>query len=135
MQKAMLKAGLITPELYQALTVSQVEEERRRSANAMRSTARNQTPNLTKLEGCTSVGEFRSIARELLVENPERISDVLRLAHLLRESDGGKRLIWQLFQIRDYCIQTSDANARLLFVRRALRRAGGLGSKGNPVGE
>lgn len=133
MREAILKAGLVTPELYQALNKGIVQEELRRSKDAMQRVLREQSPNLTKLEAGATVSEFRSIAQAILTEEPDRISDVLRIAHNLMGAEGGKRLVWQLFQIRDFFNGTSDTNARVLFTKRALRRAGGLGSKNHPV--
>lgn len=128
MREALLKAGLISHARHDQLEKSADDELRRNSRKAVRQILKHPEPTLDNLETCGSVNDFRVVALQILLVTPERISEILGLAHNLKDADGRKRLIWQLFQVRDG-LKGLDQEAQRVFLKRSLRRAGGLGSK------
>ena len=82
-----------------------------------------QQASLLDLEEAESIREFRDKARKLLMERPDLIRDVIRSAHRFKDADGGKKLVWQFFQIRD-TLAGVTMNERERFLKRALRAHG-----------
>ena len=128
MRDALLKAGLLSPDRHQQLERVEAGHQSNQAHHAQQRVLKNRAATLVSLAGCQSVNEFRSLALHVLLEDETTIADVIRLAHGLKESDGGKRLIWQLYQIRDDLATLSRAEYPT-YLRRALRKAGGLGSR------
>lgn len=128
MRDALLKAGLLSQAKHQQLEKEATGRESNQAHQAQKHVLRDRAATLENLSSCRSVNEFRSLALQVLLEDESQITDVIRLAHDLKGSDGSKRLIWQLFQIRDDLAKIGRADLPT-YLRRALRKAGGLGSK------
>jgi hypothetical protein len=70
----------------------------------------------------SSINEFKDSARKLLMERPEVIGEVVKAAHRFKEKDGGDKLIWLCYQVRDLMSQVAPAK-REVFLKRAFRSA------------
>lgn len=78
---------------------------------------------LKKLE-VVSICEFRFIARNLLIEHPEMILEVIEKAHRFSSAQGGNELRQLLSEIGDVLPFLMNFGMRSQYLRRALRSAG-----------
>ena len=97
-------------------------EEKKQQNTASRSSGK--ASSIDALEAADSVSKFRRVVLNLLLEHPEMITEVVEKAHLLKEASGGKKLVWQILQIRNK-LPNTPASERARFLKRALRKAGG----------
>lgn len=119
------QAGLITKqEKDQRIADEQQQEKREIGQNfAKLSTKSNRPVHFDRLKSCGSVGEFKDTAKKLLIEQPNHIAEVIKLAHRFKEANGGEKLVWLLYQIRDLLPKVKQKN-RKKFLNRALRKSG-----------
>lgn len=102
LKDALLKAGVISAETHQA--ASRQEKLREQTALNMvhsklaRSTVSSSIMNLEKV---ATVSEFKEVARKLLLEDSSDLvlKEVKRIAHNLKEVDGGKKLVWLIMSL------------------------------------
>lgn len=126
--------GSLTEELFNAGVITEEEKKRTLTKDTQQMETRvgqqlsglltksNRPDNFDRLESCGSVGEFKNIAKKILTEQPDRINEIIGLAQRFKDSDGGKKLIWLLHQIKDSLLKVRDKEK---FLKRALRRSGG----------
>lgn len=75
------------------------------------------------LGDCASVQEFRQMVAGILQREPSRIGEIITAAHVHKEKDGGKRIVWEMYQIRDGLTKCSSEKLER-FLKRATRRSG-----------
>ena len=94
---ALQGAGLIDEKKAKA------EQERRRNSERQDVARGNSklSSHINDLEFCTTIVDFRRTAKELLLEDPSQIGWVIQQAHRLKDLGIGKRLVWQMYQVRD----------------------------------
>jgi len=81
--------------------------------------------SIDDLEKCQSVREFKEAAREIVLSDISSISAIVKKAHMLKDGDGGKRLIGMMYALREGLSRapTSDHDR---MIRQAFRKAGGV---------
>jgi hypothetical protein len=125
LSEALLNAGLVNTQEHereQALKELKREEDVRENLASL-CQASPKGSWIEDLANCHTVNELRRAAIVLLARQPECAGDVLKEAHRLKELPGGKKLVWQMYQIRDN-LQAVAEQDRERFLKRALRRAG-----------
>src|SRR4030042_3339010 len=116
--QALKSAGLLSQQ--------QVEEREKEERDKL-SIQRGQQFTLSKRSCKTQIfcannpAEFRNAAKENLLEEPDTINAVIREAHRFQSSKEGKKLVWELYQLRDALINTSNLENKKTVVERALR--------------
>jgi hypothetical protein len=120
MLDALAKAGLATKSDLTDLTA---QDRQRRALMVKQFTGRDRDVNATELDTAGNVSEFRDSARRLLTSHPELIDQVVEKAHRFKDADGGDRLVWTVYQVRDILRQLKG-DQREQFLRRAFRRSG-----------
>jgi hypothetical protein len=117
--QALKSAGLLSQQ--------QVEERQKEERDKL-SIQRGQQFTLSKRSCKTQIvcannpAEFRNAAKEKLLEEPDTINAVIREAHRFQSSKEGKKLVWELYQLRDALINTPNPENKKTVVERALRR-------------
>ena len=132
MSTKLMKGGYIM-SLFEALkgagllSQEQVEEQKKEERDKF-SFQRGQQLSLSKkscrtqLNCATDTNDFRNAAKEMLLEEPETIKAVICEAHRFQCSKEGKKLVWELYQLRDALINTPNPVDKKTVVERALRR-------------
>ena len=109
------------------LTQQQVEE-REKAEIDRQSMVRGQILQLSKkscqtqLNCATDTNDFRNAAKEMLSDDPGAIKAVIKEAHRFQGSKEGRKLVWELYQLRDALINTPNPVDKKIVVERALRR-------------
>ncbi len=125
---ALLQAGVITQEKHDEIVAGEekltgVQVKQKQSQLTRKSHA---PINIDQLDTATSVSNFRRAALNILLLDSSNgaIAQAIEKAQRFKEADGGKKLIWQMHQVKDG-FKTVKSEEREQFLRRALRRAGG----------
>lgn len=122
---ALSKIGLITEQEKDHVLADQASCFAEREALWKKAASKgNRTEHLALVQNCQSISEFKDSARKLLCERPELAGDVVKAAHRFQEQQGGDKLIWLCYQVRDLIPQVSP-DKRERFLKRAFRSAGG----------
>jgi hypothetical protein len=101
----------------------------RRKQDQSSMTRKSHTPvNFDQLDAATSASAFRRAALELLLEQPDCIDQVIEKAHGLKDAPGGKKLVWQVFQVKKG-VKNHVGDELERFLRRGLRKSGGTFSE------
>lgn len=79
--------------------------------------------SIDALSDCKYPREFKRYAKEILMESSEAITEVINLAHKLDETPAKKKLIWQLYSIRDR-LKILPKEQHNSFLKKAFRKAG-----------
>lgn len=124
LRDALVATGLASIDQAKSIEALKRYEEEQEQSSSRQQISAGQRVDIIDLEETITVREFRDKARKLLTESPELIRDVLRVAHQFKGADGGKKLIWQLFQVRD-TIFSIGPEQRAQFIQRALRAHNG----------
>lgn len=117
LQDALLKSNLGNPSF-----VSKADEKLRTKVNQENSRFKGKVvaPSLLNLESIISVSEFKEVAKKLLLQDINNITDIVRIAHNIKEAEGGKKMIWLLLSLRDNLKKVkSDKYDQV--IKRALR--------------
>ncbi len=124
--ESLLKAGLVDQQSFNQVSASKRQKEKSlEGQNTSRLLTDSGRPvSLDRLQSSTSVSEFKDVAKKLLMEWPELINEVIQAAHNFKDKDGGKKLIWLMYQIKDG-LATIKLEEREKFLKRSLRRSGG----------
>ncbi|KKU70483.1 MAG: hypothetical protein UX94_C0005G0045 [Parcubacteria group bacterium GW2011_GWA2_47_21] len=121
---ALCKVGLIDQQERDRALADQAHSFAEREAMWKKVASKgNRTEHYTLLQSCSSISEFKDTARKLLCESPELASEVVKLAHRFKGQQGGDRLVWLCYQVRDLMPQVV-AEKRECFLKRAFRSAG-----------
>lgn len=67
---------------------------------------------------------FRHAALQILLVDPDAIGQVIEHAQRFKEADGGKKLIWQMHQVKELAPTVKDECYTPL-LKRGLRQSGG----------
>lgn len=123
---ALLNAGVVSEEKHnQFITQKSQQEELRSKQKQSQITRKSHTPvNLDQLDAANSVNAFRRAVLNILLADSAVIAQVIEKAHRFKDAKGGKKLIWQMFEVRDG-LKNINPEDKEKFLRRALRRAGG----------
>lgn len=122
---ALLNAGLVSKEAHER----QKADERQRADdeshkhNARLMATSRKPVNFDRLNTAETVGDFRKAALDILLEYPDAFRDVLNRAHEFKTKEGGKKLDWWMYQVRDKLFKIKKKADREKFLRRALRRS------------
>ena len=122
----LFSAGLIAEKDKDQIIAKEGEQEKSKVGQnlATLSTKSGRPAHFDGLKCCESVGEFKDVARRLLTEEgPDHIHEVIKLAHRLKSREGGGKLVWLLYQIRDLLPEVEERD-RKRFFKRALRKSG-----------
>jgi len=109
------------------LTQQQVEEKEQAEKDK-ESTVRGQIFQLSKkscrtqLNCANDPAEFRNAAKEFLLSEPTAINIVIKEVHRFKGSAEGKKLIWEIYQLRDALKETPNEDNQKIVIERALRR-------------
>jgi hypothetical protein len=121
----LLSVGLATPAQHQRATSEKTFREQAVSAmQRSQLTSKHDRPiNLDRILTCETIAEFKTTARILLLEHPEFIGDVVKAAHRFKETDGGRKLVYIVLNVRNL-LPTIAPDVRERFLNRAFRRHG-----------
>ena len=118
LQEALLKSGKVTEEqFHKQKTEEEIKEIERISGRKF-----NEKNTCDDLDVCLTVQDFRILAKAILLQDPVMITEVIRRVHRFKEREGGKKLIWLMYQIRDKLIKLPPKD-HVIFLNRALRRS------------
>lgn len=120
LRDALAKARLVSEEAVRQQDFLDAEAHERALSARAEQVASTQVTTLEELTETKTLREFRDKARKFLVERPDTIDTVIRLAHRFKEEPGGKRLVWQFFSVREQLSKVPGPK-RDRFLRRALR--------------
>ena len=111
------------PGLKEAAEQIQSEKDFAEQEQALRDMghAYKAATDISQLDSCTTVQQFRELAKQLLLDEPSLVRKALKKAQVLRHLTGGPWLIKRLHTIRD-AFDRSEENLEQV-IRRALRRA------------
>lgn len=120
-----LSAGLISPKKHQEFSEQRESLDKVQAEQQIGKLSRKsgQLINLTKLESCSSVSEFKNMAREILQKHPEDIGEIINLAHNLQGQLGGRRLVWLVYQAKEG-LQRIVSEKQGQFLKRVFRKSG-----------
>ena len=131
---AFRKAGIVSEEKFNSIISDTDKREKTKVAKNVRDTTKKSrdTASLDRLESATTVAEFKSVAKQLILQFPCKlpiIQEIIRIAHNFRDDNrkGGKRLVATILQVRDG-LEIVRPNKRERYIKRALR-------KSNPITE
>lgn len=117
-------------QLFQKGLITGQEYRKRKALNELKSEKggdnrrrRVVSFDLDKLNDAGSVRKFKEIAKEILLQNSSLIQEIIKQAHSLKDKDGGKKLIWQLYQLRDLLGHTSPDEHEQI-IKKAFRKSG-----------
>lgn len=117
---ALKNAGLLSPE--KAAEISASERQRELSRQAENSQAIGKLAKKVTVVAADPK-DFREAAKQELLEDPDRIKDIIKQAHQFNSSKEGRRLVWEFYQLRDALAQTPDPENKKTVITRALRRS------------
>jgi uncharacterized protein (UPF0264 family) len=123
MAEALRKAGLVTDETSKEVLQRATEKERSQVGNNIgHLKGKPVSASLMNIETVKTVTEFKKVARQILLEDnsAEVMAEVVRLAHNLKDFDGGKKLVWLILSLRDNLGQVKPEYRKRL-IMRALR--------------
>lgn len=127
LSEQLFQAGLIAEDKKNQTIADEKQQEKREVGQnlAKLSTKSGRPIHFHRLEFCGSIGEFKDTAKQLFMEEKgcNHIKEVIVLAHRFKHHDGGKKLIWLLYQIRDLLPKVKQKD-REKFLKRALRKSG-----------
>jgi len=125
LSEQLLRVGLVSKEKYEAIEKERETHNRRESEDLIHQASRkSKRPiNFVRLESCGTVAEFKDTARKLLQEFPEEVTEVINLAHRFKDTPGGKKLIWLVYQVKDGLAKVQPSKMEQ-FLKRAFRKAG-----------
>lgn len=107
MQNAAVKAGLVSESDVRRIEIEKEKMERKRVESKKR---RRVVENLSKLD---KMSEFCVAVRVELEYDPKLIWSAIKLAHRFKDENGGKKLIWTLYQIRNQFPTISTRETRV----------------------
>lgn len=124
--QAFLNSGIVSKEKVDEIVAKKEElEEAQVKQKQSQMNRKSHAPvNLDQLDAASSVNNFRRAVLNILLADYNVIAQVIEKAQRFRELDGGKKLIWQMHQVKDG-LKTVKPEEREQFLHRALRRAGG----------
>jgi len=124
----LLNAGLVTEEKVAKHVDSKGQVEASKSKQEQSKFVRksHKPVNIDQLDVAESVSAFRRAVLDILLVHTDVISDVIEKVHRFQDKPGGKKLVWQMYQVRDGLkkISKEDQKGRELFLRRGLRKSG-----------
>lgn len=123
---ALSKVGLISEHEKEQVLADQSPSIAEREAH-WHKLARtvNRTEHYAQLHECSSVNEFKDTAKKLLADSPEKIDEVVKIAHRFKGEDGGAKLIWLCYEVKRLMPQVNP-HKRERFLKRAFRSAGSV---------
>lgn len=123
LQNQLAKVGLVSEqEVRKAKALEDMEQEAVQRLLQKKVMAKHAN-TLDDLRDAPTIREFRDRVRKLLVERPDLVDQVIRLAHQFKDQQGGKKLVWQVFSVRDR-LRSVTPNERDRLLRRAFRNHG-----------
>lgn len=119
MLDALKKAGLLSP---QQIAEREREEELKRFQEEEMNKGRFTKQANKVVLVVANPNDFREAAKNELLRDPSVIQEIIKQAHQFKTSKEGKKLVWQLYQLRDAIAKTPEAENQKTVVNRALRR-------------
>lgn len=117
----LFKKGLITEERY--MKTKAEKELVKDKGGENKSLRKISSFDLNELDSVGSVRNFKEKAKEILLEDSSLIQEILKKAHRLEQRDGGRKLIWLLYQLRD-ALKQASSECQELIIKGAFRKAG-----------
>ncbi len=120
----LLKAGLVPKDKAKKHQEVLETERRLRERKNLKYIQKEHIPYIDELDACTTVVDFKQAAKKILLQDSTLIQKVIQKAHRLQSVEGGKKLIWYLYQVKANLEKCPSGKVEQ-YINRALRRSGG----------
>ena len=124
LSEQLLRIGLLSEKRFQEQrAMEELEQEQGQQAKFAQLAQKGAKCGFTELDQCTSMHEFKLVAKQLLAQDPSKIQTIIQKAHRFKKDGQGKKFIWFFYQVRDI-LKKLPAEKREQFLNRAFRRSG-----------
>lgn len=115
----LIDAGLVSDRAIGERRVAEMEEERKNRAKQKKAAPRGIASDL---QHCRNVQQFRKAAKAALLNDRGAIDRVVARAHDFKNAPAGKKIVWQMFQVKKSLGKVNDDRLEQ-FLNRAFRRS------------
>jgi len=124
LSEQLFRVGLLSKQqLCKQQAEEMLVEEQNQQTKFAQLAKKGEKGGFTELDQCTSMHEFKLVAKQLLSKDPSKIQVIIQKAHRFKKDDQGKKFIWFFYQVRDR-LKKLPAEKREQFLNRAFRRSG-----------